>query len=242
MSLSSKSRKRSNHSSLKKKGAGGALALAGALLILPYEGEVRNKDGIHSVYLDAVGIPTACYGQTDKDHYGNKIKMGMTYTDEECMDMFVYTATKFEAELDKTFGPYYQNDYQKAAILSFAYNVGVHAAKTSTMGKLMVSGRQEEACEQLSRWVYAGKKKLPGLVTRREEEKAFCLGTDEIKYKVEMIIGYIDTKPEITIAVVEDKQEEIVITPEVEEPKVEEVVEPKKNLFGRVRDFFKNLF
>jgi lysozyme len=31
------------------------------------------------------------------------------------------------------------------------------------------------ACQQFSRWTYAGGKQLPGLVKRRAEEKQLCL-------------------------------------------------------------------
>lgn len=38
---------------------GGALALSGAFLVVPMEGE-HKKNGWHETYLDVVGIPTAC--------------------------------------------------------------------------------------------------------------------------------------------------------------------------------------
>lgn len=45
----------------------------------------------------------------------------------------------------------------------------------STMFKYFRAGNVTAACEQFPRWIYGGGKKLPGLVTRREKEKALCL-------------------------------------------------------------------
>lgn len=176
--------KKKNHNTIKKAGGSAALALAGGFLILPYEGEVKNAENMHVAYLDPVGIHTACYGQTDKDLYGRTIRAGMKYTDDECMEMFILSSSRFEEELDKLYAPLWQNDYQKAAMISFAYNVGIRNVKTSTLAKHFTNKNYEEACDQLSRWVYAKKKKLPGLVTRREEERQFCLATDS---KVEQV-------------------------------------------------------
>jgi lysozyme len=151
-------------------GLGSALALSGAFLVVPMEGE-HKKDGLHETYLDVVGIPTGCYGQT-----GEHIKIGQKFTDEECAEMLAEELVKFDKQLDKALKVEYQNDYQHAAMVSFAYNVGITNVKTSTLARLFNQGKYEQACDQLSRWVYAKKKKFKGLVRRREVEKAWCLG------------------------------------------------------------------
>lgn len=58
---------------------------------------------------------------------------------------------------------------------SFIFNVGCGQFTRSTMYRYLLSEETVAACEQLPRWVYAGKTVLPGLVTRREKEKALCL-------------------------------------------------------------------
>lgn len=177
------------HNKLLAVGATTAVALSGAFLIIPYEGSVKKGD-THVVYRDAVGIPTACYGQTGYDLYGRKITMGMTYTEEECLEMFVITGNKFEKEMDRIFGDVpYQNSYQKAAFLSFSYNVGTGNLRTSTLVRRFKNGQYEEACDQLSRWVYAQKKKLNGLVTRRADEREWCLATQAVIDKVTYELG-----------------------------------------------------
>lgn len=182
-----------NISSLHKRllalGASATVATSGAFLILPYEGSVK-KGNDHVVYLDPVGIPTACYGQTGRDLYGRKITLGLKYTEEECLEMYITTASKFEKEIDNIFGTVpYQNSYQKAAFLSFAYNVGAGNLRSSTLVKKFKNGEYEAACDQLSRWVYANKKKLGGLVTRRAEERQWCLASQHVIDKVSYTLG-----------------------------------------------------
>lgn len=177
------------HKRLLALGASATVATSGAFLILPFEGSIKKGD-THIVYLDAVGIPTACYGQTGRDLYGRKITLGLKYTEEECLEMYITTASKFEKEIDKVFGNIpYQNSYQKAAFLSFTYNVGIGNLRSSTLVKKFKNGEYEEACNQLSRWVYANKKKLNGLVTRRAEERQWCLASQETIDKVTYTLG-----------------------------------------------------
>lgn len=156
-------------------GLGSALALSGAFLVVPMEGE-HKKNGWHETYLDVVGVPTACYGKTGRAPDGTHIKLGQKFTDEQCAEMLAEELVKFDKQLNRVFKVEYQNDYQHAAMVSFAYNVGVYNVKTSTLARLFNQGKYEQACDQLSRWVYAKKKKYGGLVRRREVEKAWCLG------------------------------------------------------------------
>jgi lysozyme len=67
-------------------------------------------------------------------------------------------------------------DGQKAAFLSFAFNVGNGNFCGSTLVRKANAGDMRGACAELSRWVYAGGKELPGLVRRRAAERAMCEG------------------------------------------------------------------
>jgi lysozyme len=58
---------------------------------------------------------------------------------------------------------------------SFIFNVGCGQFTRSTMYRYLLAGKTVAACEQLPRWIYSGKTVLPGLVTRRDKEKALCL-------------------------------------------------------------------
>lgn len=120
-------------------------------------------------YRDPINIPTACYGET-----GSHIRMGQTYTDEQCTDMLAVSADKAYAGMMQCVRVELSTG-EKMAYTSFAYNAGVAAFCKSTMLMLLNRGQHREACDQLPRWVYAGGKVLPGLVARRKKEKEVCL-------------------------------------------------------------------
>ena len=157
-------------------GLSAAAAISGGYLIIPHEGEVRNKQGEHVVYLDPVGIPTYCWGLTGKDMYGKLPKVGKTYTEQECLTMFTDRVRHFERVVDKYADHSYASPYQKAGLISFAYNVGEGNYSSSSLLKKFNSGDNDGACEGLLAWKYAKGKVLPGLVSRRQEEKLWCVG------------------------------------------------------------------
>lgn len=161
-----------------------AASLAAGYLIVPWEGSVVNDKKEYVVYLDPVGIPTGCWGQTGTDLYGRLIRKGMTYTEEECLIMLEKSVKHFESVVDRNVRVPYASPYQKAALISFSYNVGEGNLRSSTLLRQLNSGQHEAACEQLARWIYAKKKILKGLVDRRSEEMQWCLG--DVPYEVEI--------------------------------------------------------
>lgn len=175
-------------------GLSSAAAISGGYLIAPNEGLPVDSNGKHPVYIDAVGIPTVCWGQTGKDLYGRTIRLGMSYTTAECETMLAQTIQKFETQVDMTVHVPYSSDWQKAALISFAYNVGIGNLKSSTLLRKLNAKDYDGACNELTKWVYANKKKLPGLVSRRGEEKQWCLGNVPYEAKVtyqEIVKGYV---------------------------------------------------
>ncbi|WP_080755569.1 lysozyme [Aeromonas hydrophila] len=148
-----------------------AVALAVAIAtpsVVYFEGRENEA------YLDIVGVPTICYGST------SGVKLGQTKTDAECEALL-------RGELGRTCQRVDQlvtvpmSATRTAALCSFAYNVGTGAFSRSTLLKKLNAGAGDEACAELSRWVYAGGKQVPGLVTRRGVERAVCewSATDE---------------------------------------------------------------
>lgn len=61
---------------------------------------------------------------------------------------------------------------QYDALVSFTYNVGASAFKNSTMLKLINKGQLDKVPNEFSKWIYAGKKKVNGLISRRAKEAA----------------------------------------------------------------------
>ncbi|HBR1254780.1 TPA: lysozyme [Klebsiella pneumoniae] len=61
------------------------------------------------------------------------------------------------------------------AVVSFAFNVGVFAACSSTLAAYLRQGEWRDACLQLSRWVFVKGVRNKGLENRREREINWCL-------------------------------------------------------------------
>lgn len=143
-------------------GLSSALATSG-MFIAKHEGLILGT------YLDPVGIITSCYG-----HTGTELKLGQKFSEDQCLEQLAKDLSKHNTEMSKHIKVPLSAE-EHAAYLSFTYNVGVGNFKSSTLLKLLNKGQRTEACEQLTRWVFAKGRKLRGLVNRREDEKALCL-------------------------------------------------------------------
>lgn len=140
----------------------GAVAAASAISLVAYfEGYVPT------VYRDPIGRLAVCYGHDDQT-----LKLGTTYTRDQCETMLADDLAKHAEALNCVKKP--MTDGQKAAFVSFSYNVGVSAFCGSTLVRKANAGDMPGACAELSRWVMAGGKTLPGLVNRRAAERALC--------------------------------------------------------------------
>ena len=149
---------------LKIAGALSALGIAAAGLIGGFEG-LRT-----TAYLDPVGVPTVCYGET------RGVEMGDSHTAEECRAMLGDALVEFEQDMRACLdhpdeipdGPY-------MTFLSLSYNIGAGAFCRSTLVRLANAGDLRGACNQLPRWNRAGGRVLQGLVNRRAKEREICL-------------------------------------------------------------------
>lgn len=61
------------------------------------------------------------------------------------------------------------------SLVSFTYNLGGGALQRSTLRRVINRGHHHEVPRQLRRWVWAGGRKLKGLVRRREAEAELYL-------------------------------------------------------------------
>jgi len=141
-----------------------ATGIAAAVpLVATFEG-LRQR-----AYLDPVGIPTACFGAT------KGVRLGQVYTREQCDNLLARDLLEANAGVDACVRvPLTEG--QRTALVSFAYNVGRGNLCGSTLARKLNAGDYVGACNELPRWVYAKGMKLPGLVKRREQERALCLG------------------------------------------------------------------
>lgn len=118
-------------------------------------------------YPDPIGIVTACMGHT------KTAVLGRAYTKEECVGLLQQDLAEHALGVHKCTPLDKFTPGQRAAAVSFAFNVGVSAYCHSGFAKKLAAG-DPTACAELDKWVYAGGKKLPGLVNRRRTERAMC--------------------------------------------------------------------
>ncbi|MDW8136260.1 MAG: lysozyme [Thermodesulfobacterium sp.] len=141
---------------------------------------VKKFEGFSpKIYVCPAGYPTIGYGHVVTPEEREKFKNGIT--EEEAEELLRQDLLKF-AKAIKPLIKVPIHPYMFDALLSFTFNVGVYAFKASTLRRKVNAKEWQEAADQFLRWVYAGGRKLPGLVRRRQEErKLFLLGYTEVK-------------------------------------------------------------
>jgi lysozyme len=110
------------------------------------------------------------------------VKPGDTITPPKALQRALQDISKFEGALKRCVTvPLHQAEYDE--YLNFAYNVGSGAFCSSTMVRKLNEGDYTGACNEFSRWtMFQGKdcriaaNKCSGLVKRRAESRAACLG------------------------------------------------------------------
>lgn len=151
-----------------KLGAGAGLAGVAAAAIALAIGTIAPWEGKRNApYLDPIGIMTVCYGETE-------VAM-RRYSDAECRAMLETRTAGFAEGVRRRNPAIAAYPHQWAAHTSFAYNVGLATYGRSSVANLFAQGRQAEACRFLSRYVYAGGRRLQGLANRRAAEIRLCL-------------------------------------------------------------------
>jgi lysozyme len=132
---------------------------AGVALIRSFE-QLRLK-----AYLCPAGKWTIGYG-----HTGDVVE-GRWITAHQADAILDVDLDKFERAVELAVSrPVNENQF--SALVSFAFNVGVKAFCESTLLHHVRRGDFTAAGHEFSRWVYAGKVRLPGLIRRREAEAA----------------------------------------------------------------------
>lgn len=125
-------------------------------------------------YLDVAGIATAGVGHTGPD-----VVAGKFYTDAQ-VDAW------FDADIAEAVSTIYRfipaeiiaelPDESYDALVSFIFNVGAQAfrnpktGKETNFSKALRNRRYREVDDRMLDWVYAGGKKVNGLITRRADE------------------------------------------------------------------------
>ena len=114
-------------------------------------------------------VPTIAFGST------KGVKLGDKVTVERGLIMLAQDVSETEKALRKCIAdvPLYQHEWD--AYVSWAFNVGAHAACNSTLVKKLHARDYVGACNELPRWNKQGGRELRGLTIRREQERQLCL-------------------------------------------------------------------
>jgi lysozyme len=115
-------------------------------------------------------VPTIGFGSTKNVHMGDKTTptRSLVRLLEEVDSIYAQGVRRCIT------APMYQ--YEFAASVSLAYNIGVQAFCGSTVAKRFNAEDYAGACAAFDMWNRQGGRVLPGLVKRRAEERAICEG------------------------------------------------------------------
>jgi len=125
-----------------------------------------DREGLRTTaYQDTKGIWTIGVGHTAGS--GPPVPCrGMTITHERALEIFDHDNDGFENAVNSMVTvELTQNEFD--ALVSFVFNIGVGAFKTSTMLRLLNSGDKLGAANQFKRW-----NKPPEIIPRRRGEQA----------------------------------------------------------------------
>ena len=138
---------------------------AGLALIKEFEG-LRLE-----AYLCPAGVPTIGYG-----HTGDDVWLGKVISEPEAEALLRQDLWRFEDCISSSVHVTL-TDNEYAALVSWCFNIGCGAAKSSTLVRRLNAYEDKERVirEELPRWNKGGGGVLPGLVRRREAEIALAV-------------------------------------------------------------------
>lgn len=156
--------------------AGTLTAIVGAVAATSLLATVPKHEGLElKAYRDIAGVVTICNGDT------KNVRMGMVETPAGCQ-------RRLEAQLVAHAKPVMDctptlaepgRDWQRAAAVSLAYNIGVGAWCRSTADKRFDARDWRGGCDAFLSWskarVNGQLRTVKGLLNRREDERRICL-------------------------------------------------------------------
>lgn len=129
---------------------------------------IKHFEGLRlSAYQCSAHVWTIGYGHTADVGENDVI------TEEEALYFLHQDLAESERAVNQyVHVPLTQNQFD--ALVSFVFNLGAGNFLTSTLLKKLNSG-DDGAAQEFGRWIHASGKALPGLVRRREAERALFL-------------------------------------------------------------------
>ena len=134
---------------------------------------IRRFEGFSATpYICPAGYPTVGYGHVVKPQEMERFAAGIT-EDEANALLQKDVGVAERAVLRLISVPL--TDGQFDALVSFTFNLGAGALQRSTLRRKINREEYAEAAPEFLKWVWAGGRKLKGLVRRREAEAALYL-------------------------------------------------------------------
>lgn len=121
---------------------------------------VEREGSKNRAYLDSMGVLTIGVGHTGPDVYD-----GLIWTDDQIKSALAKDINRFEIAINDGVKVGLEQ-HQYDALVSFAFNVGEGAFKTSTLLKKLNAGDYEGAALQFDRWHIP-----PEITSRRNGER-----------------------------------------------------------------------
>ena len=149
-------------------------------MLKKHEG-VRNKPYRCPAALWTIGVGHVLYPEqgnlkmADRLNYPLKIEDFRIFSKEEVDAILKADLNRFVRGVSR-YCPVIASQEQLDALVSFAFNVGLGALQRSTLRQKHNRGDYEGAANEFMKYTKGGGKVLPGLVKRRNDEKALYLG------------------------------------------------------------------
>ena len=165
------------------------LSKAGADLMHRYEG-FRTRPYLcpahiwtigygHVLYQEQIRLPMARVAGKDvpmiRKEYPLKQEDNRVWTKQEIEELFANDVASFERGVLRLVPGCNGNQGRFDALVSFAFNAGLGNLQRSTIRMKANRGDWEGAAQAFMAWVKGGGKVLPGLVKRREAERALFM-------------------------------------------------------------------
>lgn len=133
---------------------------------------IKSFEGLRLVAYKPV--KTEKYYTIGYGHYGADVYEGMTITAQKAEEYLNADVEKFEGYVNSYVTSFKPNQNQFDALVSFAYNLGLGGLLQLTNNRT-----ERQVAEKIPAYVYAGGKKLEGLVKRRLKEQELFLKEEE---------------------------------------------------------------
>lgn len=137
------------------------ITLSGLSLIKEFEGFSA------SIYLDAAGLPTIGYGHLLRSGEDKMFRRGISH--EAAIALLIKDVEASERAVLRLIQVPLTNG-QFDALVSFTFNLGSGALQRSTLRRKVNREEHYDVPAEFGKWVWAGGKRLKGLIRRRRAE------------------------------------------------------------------------